>query len=208
MKSKTYARAQKWLGGIIRFLFRVHIHGAENEPDETEGPYIMVSNHISNPDPILLCAATSKQQPMFMGKKELFKIPVLRSIIKAFGAYPVDRSRGDVGAIKKTIQMINEGMCIGMFPQGHRYKKVDPRDTEVKNGAAMIAVHTKATILPCCIRTKKNRILPFTKVDIYIGKPINFEELNYNEQAKGEYARISKKIFDNVCSLGENNDKK
>ncbi len=203
MKSRTYDRAHKYLAGIIRFLFRVHVHGAENEPDESEGPYILVSNHISNPDPVLLCASTGKQQPMFMGKKELFKIPVLRSVIKAFGAFPVDRNGADAGVVRKTIKMLEDGMCIGMFPQGHRRKGIEPRQTEVKNGVAMIAVRTKATVLPCFIKTKKYRIVPFRRVDIFIGKPIKFEELEYDESAKGEYSRIAGMIFDRMCSLGE-----
>lgn len=204
MKSKAYNVVHTLFAGIVRFIFRIHPHAGENEPDETDGPYILVSNHISNPDPVLLCAALKKQQPHFMAKKELFNVPVLRGLIKALGAYPVNRGSGDVSAIKNSIKMLEEGMCIGIFPQGHRRKGVDPRTTEVKNGAAMIAAHAKATILPCYIKTKKNKLAFLSRVDIYIGKPIRFEELSYDPEAKGEYARISRLVFDKVCELGEN----
>ena len=70
MKSKTYANLQKYLRGVVKVLFRVRAYGVENEPDEQDGAYLIVSNHISNVDPVILCAVTDKQQPHYMAKKE------------------------------------------------------------------------------------------------------------------------------------------
>ena len=205
MKSKVYAWFKKYFGKIVGWLFRVHVHGAENEPALEEGTYIVASNHISNADPVFLCVGLDRQQPHFMAKKELFKVPIVNKIVAAFGAYPVDRGGADVGAIKKTIKMLSEGKSIGLFPQGHRQMGVDPRDTEVKNGIAMIAVRAKATVLPCFIKTKKRKWSAFCRVDVYIGKPIRFEELNYDPDKTGEYTRISSYIFDRICTIGEEN---
>ena len=204
MKSKTYKNFEKVLGGVVRVLFRIHAHGVENEPKDK--PYILVSNHVCNADPVLICASIKNQQPHFMAKKELFKIPLLRGLIRALGAFPVDRKGNDVATIKKCIQMLKDGMCIGMFPQGHRRKKVNPRDTEVKNGASMLAVRAEVQVLPCYIKMKNNQWAPFRRVDIYVGEPISFEELAYDPEAKGEYARISAYIFDKICSIGEANE--
>ncbi len=206
MKSKAYIKIKKWLLNPVIFLFRVHAHDSENEPTEEEGPYIIASNHMSNIDPVFLCASTDHQQPHFMAKKELFKVPLLNKLVKALGAYPVDRKGADVGAIRKTIKMLGEGKCIGIFPQGHRYKKVNPRETEIKSGLGMIAVKAQATVLPCYIKLKKRKWAPFRRVDVYVGKPIRFEELNYNPEAQGEYMRISQFVFDKICEMGENVD--
>ena len=204
MKSKTYENFQKGLGAVVRVIFRVHSHGIENEPKDK--PYLLVSNHICNADPVFICASIKEQQPHFMAKKELFKIPLLRGLIGALGAFPIDRKGNDVATIKKCIQMLKDGKCIGMFPQGTRRKKVNPRDTEVKNGAAMLAVRAEVQVLPCYVKMKNNKWAPFRRVDIYVGQPISFEELAYNPEAKGEYARISSYIFDKVCSIGEANE--
>jgi 1-acyl-sn-glycerol-3-phosphate acyltransferase len=138
-----------------------------------------------------------------MAKKELFRVPLLNKLVAALGAYPVDRKKADVGAIKKTIAMLEEGKCIGIFPQGHRRKGVDPRETEVKSGVGMIVTRAKVTVLPCFIKTKKRKFTPFCRIDVYVGKPIRFEELNYDPEAKGENIRISQYLFDKVCELGE-----
>lgn len=206
MKSKAYINIKKWLAKPVIFLFRIHAHSSENEPREEDGPYIIAANHISNADPIFLCAATDFQQPHFMAKKELFKVPLLNKLVTALGAYPVDRKGADVGAIRKTIKMLEEGKCIGIFPQGHRNKGVDPRETEVKSGLGMIAAKSGATVLPCFIKMKKRRWAPFRRVDVYIGKPIRPEEINYDPEGKGEYVRISQMVFDRICEIGESVD--
>ena len=79
MKSKLYSGLVKVLGPVVRFIFRLHYHGLENEPSVEDGPYIMICNHISNADPVFLCAAGTKQQPHYMAKKELFKVPLLNT---------------------------------------------------------------------------------------------------------------------------------
>jgi 1-acyl-sn-glycerol-3-phosphate acyltransferase len=203
LKSKAYINIKKWLAAPVRFLFRIKGHNVENEPDECDGPYVLISNHIANIDPVSICAVIDKQQPHFMAKKELFRVPLLNKLVAALGAYPVDRKKADVGAIKKTIAMLEEGKCIGIFPQGHRRKGVDPRETEVKSGVGMIVIRAKVTVLPCFIKTKKRKFTPFCRIDVYVGKPIRFEELNYDPEAKGENIRISQYLFDKVCELGE-----
>lgn len=208
MKSKSYANLQKILGGFVRFIFRVHSHTPENEPNENEGQYIIVSNHISNVDPIIICSVLKKQQPHYMAKKELFKVPVLKGIIKAMGAFPVNRGGVDVSAIKHSIKLLEDGKCVGIFPQGHRFKGVDPKTTDVKTGAAMLACKTQTQILPCFLKTKKRKLAFLSRVDVIVGNPISFEELSYDPEAKGEYARVSRFIFDRVCELEATDTKK
>ena len=48
---------------------------------------------------------------------------------------------------------------------------------------------------------KKNRFAFFRRVDVYMGKPIKFEELGYDPDAAGEYARITNLMFERVCEL-------
>ena len=130
----------------VRFLCHMKVKGAENEPTPDQGTYLVIANHRTWADPIYLCCALKHQQPHFMAKKELFKIPLLNILIRALGAYPVNRGGADVSAIKHTIEMLKGGAAVGMFPQGHRYNGVDPRTTTVKTGAAMIAQKDDAKV--------------------------------------------------------------
>lgn len=187
-------------GGIVRLIFRIRVVGRENEPEE--GGFLVCSNHISAADPVIITAAM-QHQICFMGKKELFKVPLVSMFFRALGAFPVDRKGGDVGAVKKSIHLLEEGKCVGMFPQGTRHPGEDPRATSVRGGAAMIAYHAGATVLPVFIYRKDHTPKLFRKTTVVIGKPVPFSEFGYDADNKGEYARIAGDIFDRVCDLGE-----
>ena len=185
------------------WLFRLHVHGAENEPAASDGPYIICGNHTFFADPIFLCAVTKQQQPHFMAKKELFRIPLLNLLIKGLGAFPVDRGGSDVSAIKKSISLLKEGKCVGIFPQGHRYVGVDPRNTEIHHGLGMIASRTHAAILPCYLCMKDYEYKFGRRVDIVIGKPMPYEEYAGGLSGTAEYTAITEKVYDRICTLGE-----
>ena len=187
-----------WIVGII---FNIRVIGRENEPDE--GGFMVCANHTSATDPVVLCYAFRKHQVRFMAKKELFKVPVVNRIVGLLGAFPVDRGGNDVGAIKKSVAMLKDGECMGIFPQGHRYPAVDPRTTETKNGAALICTKAEANIVPVYIARKNNTGKLFRRTWVIIGEPISFSDLAYDREAAGEYARITDIVFDRICTIGE-----
>ena len=187
----------------VRFLCHLKVRGAENEPTLEQGTYLVIANHRTWADPIYLCCALKHQQPHFMAKKELFKIPLLNLLIRALGAYPVNRGGADVGAIRHTIDMLKQGIAVGMFPQGHRYNGVDPRTTSIKTGAAMIAQKAGVPVLPVFVKVKNNKHFFLCKKEVIVGKPISAEEINYNPDAPGEYQRIADFLFERVCELGD-----
>ena len=202
-KSGLYKVIKFVLTYPLRFLCNMKVRGTENEPTTDQGAYLVIANHRTWADPIYLCCVLKHGQPHFMAKKELFKIPLLNLLIRALGAYPVNRGGADVGAIKHTIEMLKAGVCVGMFPQGHRYNKVDPRKTPVKTGAAMIALKAGVPVLPVFIKVKNNKHFFLCRKEVIVGKPISIEEMNYDPEAPGEYQRVADYLFERVCELGD-----
>ena len=199
--SKSYRIIYKIFAKVVGFIFNIRVIRREEESDK--GGFIVCANHTSATDPIVVCYAFRKHQVRYMAKKELFNIPILAPLIKFLGAFPVDRGGNDVGAIRKAVDMVKEGKCMGIFPQGHRYPEVDPRTTKTKNGAALIATRAEADIIPAYIVRKNNKFKLFRRTYVIIGERISFSELNYNKEADGEYLRITSLVFDKVCTLGE-----
>ena len=195
-----YKGARKNLEGFIKWLFRIHVHGSENEP--AEGGYLAASNHISYID-VLVSAVAVKRQIRFMAKKELFSVPLLGGLVKALGAFPVDRKGNAVAPIKKSIKLLGSGEVVGMFPQGHRYYgvKFDTTREHVKGGAAMAVYHAKCPVLPMFIATKNDRMRLFRRIDIYVGKPIAYEEFGFEKGGTEEYSRAAGLIFDRIAEL-------
>ncbi len=202
-RSGLYKVVHAVFAGPIRLFHRIRVKGRENEPRRGDGSYLVICNHLTWRDPIFLCASLRQQQPHFMAKKELFRIPVFNWLIRALGAYPVNRGGADVGAIRHTIRMLEDGKTVGMFPQGHRNNGVDPRTTKIHAGAAMIALRAGVPILPVFIRVPDNRMRAFCRKEVIIGKPITPEEMHYDPEAPGEYDRIMRMAFERVCALGD-----
>ena len=114
---KFYEAIYKIFARPVRALYRVRVIGAENLP--AEGGCLLCSNHTSMRDVVVLAAALPRQ-PRYMAKKELFKIPLLSQLIRALGAFPVDRGGADVSSIKKSIAMIEGGEVVSLFPHADK----------------------------------------------------------------------------------------
>ena len=131
---------------IFRFLFRGKTTGISNLPKI--GGVVVVSNHGSHLDPPILGHALGRPVA-FMAKSELFKVPILSSIISACGAYPVKRGAGDREALKTASNRLVEGWATGVFLDGTRQE--NGRVNDPKAGAALLAARTGCPILPVAI---------------------------------------------------------
>ena len=201
-----YDNIIKALAGVVCALFRIELVGKENIPEDTKKTqtpgFMLCANHIGNLDPVVIIAAI-RIKINFMAKESLFKIPVLAPLIRALGAYPVNRAAGDVGAIKRTIAQLKECKSVGIFPQGHRRPGVDPRTTEVRYGAGMIAFRAGCDVLPVAVETKSRYLRPFKKTVIIVGERIPFAALGLEEGNSESYKRATEMIFDRICTLSE-----
>jgi 1-acyl-sn-glycerol-3-phosphate acyltransferase len=135
----------KWsiVSPMLHGYFRGRIHGAENVPKK--GRLLVVSNHASDFDPPILSACVGRPVA-YMAKEELFRVPVLKQAIQAYGAYPVKRGSADRSAMKAAMASIESGWATGVFLDGTRTP--DGRIADPKLGAAWIAAKTQSPLLP------------------------------------------------------------
>ncbi|MGN1346179.1 MAG: lysophospholipid acyltransferase family protein [Eubacteriales bacterium] len=181
---------------LVMRIYRVEVRGRENIPAEGA---LIAANHTSFSD-VLVISAASTRQVRYMAKKELFRTPI-GPLVRALGAYPVDRGGSDVGSIKRTFALIEAGDLVGIFPQGHRQGRKDPRTTEVKAGVGMIAYHTKAPVVPVFVENSRMKTGMFRKNIVTFGSPIRFEELAFTGGHMTEYTRAARIIFDRICEI-------
>lgn len=171
--------------------YNYHVIGRENIP---EGGCIVVANHTQWADPVLVATALGrKHEIVAMAKKELFEIKPLAPLISALGAFPIDRGQADINAIKMSLKAVRDGRKLLIFPEGTtKHKEGD----EAKEGAARIALKTKAPILPIYIsENKKFR----SKVYVIIGEPFVPEPT----RSKEGYRRLANEMMKRVYTLKE-----
>ena len=149
---------------LLRIFYRIKIEGNVDIPDDKG--CIMCANHIHMFDPSII-ACFQKRQITFMVKKELVETPFIGWVLTKSGAFPVDRSKGDIGAIKTAIEVLKQNRTLSMFPEGTRHR--DGKFRDIKKGAAMIAIKANAPIVP--MRIIGNWRI-FSKMTLRIGEPI------------------------------------
>ncbi len=189
---------------LWHFWFHLEVNGRENEPEQ--GGYILASNHCSAIDPMIICQGIRKHQIHFMAKAELFKIPVLKHVIRWLNAFPVERGTGDTSAVETAIQVIRDKEVLGLFPEGTRSK--DGSLLRFKSGLALIAQQTGAPVLPITITYCDPKKSFRSRVVVNYGKLISCEELgihNAGQQSSGDlsHARELKDATRNLRAVME-----
>ena len=158
---------------VYRLLFRGRTAGNANVP--LDGALVVVANHGSHLDPPLLGHALGRPVA-FMAKAELFRVPLLGPIIRACGAYPVDRGASDREAIRIATDRLEEGWATGVFLDGTRQD--NGRVNTPLPGAALLAARAGAPLLPVAIINSHRALGPggggprLVPVHIRIGEPI------------------------------------
>ncbi|WP_304458138.1 lysophospholipid acyltransferase family protein [Alicyclobacillus sendaiensis] len=160
-----YRFARVVVTAFFRLCFRVRVEGLDRLP--RRGGVILASNHLSNFDPPLLGVLVPRYI-RFMGKAELFRIPVLRRIFLSLGGFPIERGRVDRRAIRTAIDVLQGGTCLVMFPEGHRSRT--GRLGPLQPGIVSIARKAGAIIQPVGIR---GRYRLFGRIEVRFGHPID-----------------------------------
>lgn len=137
----------KWIFyAFARLVFGLQIHGSDNVPAAGERGLVVASNHISALDPPML-GCSMPREIHYMAKKELFEDRWLRLLILGLRAFPVDRQRNDIGAIKIALRRLRRGIAIGIFAQGTR----NVGDADAFDGAAFLAQRAGVPLLPAAV---------------------------------------------------------
>lgn len=184
----------KFVISIYMFLFlRISFEGRENIPEK--GGLLMYSNHPSAFD-MFLVATRIKRKVHYMAKAELFRNPVLAFLVRELGAFPVQRGRGDTGSVKNAMALLDKGEVVGIFPEGTRVRE---RSSEKKKGgAALIAYHSGAPILPVGIEGR-GRI--FSKVRVVYGKPFTLQIPEGEKPEREDLYAGTTEILDKIYAL-------
>jgi 1-acyl-sn-glycerol-3-phosphate acyltransferase len=155
-------------------LYRVRLRGAERVPDT--GGFVLAPSHRSMMD-IPFLALVTKRRVRFMGKVEVFRIPVLGWLFTLLGGFPVARDGTDRKAVRDSMEMLTAGELLAVFPEGTRQH--GPKIQPLQPGAAYLALRSGVPIVPIGIagseeilRDNPHKFPRFDRVAIVVGEPL------------------------------------
>jgi 1-acyl-sn-glycerol-3-phosphate acyltransferase len=111
------------------------------------GPVLLVSNHQSNLDPVLVGVACPRQLK-YMARKGLFFFP-LNLWIRALGAVPIDQEGSALAGIRITLDLLKKDNALLVFPEGSRTP--DGKLHKMLPGFCLLARRSRATIVPLAL---------------------------------------------------------
>lgn len=183
---------------LFRLFFRVRITGKENMP---EGATVVCANHTSMLDPFFAVMLFKKADlPVFMGKVELFRVPVIGALLRKIEAIPVDRGSTSMSTLRDAISHLKNGRKVVIFPEGTRVSG-QANVAGAKTGAAMIACRAGTTMLPVFISGEKRL---FGCVDVIVGKPVPTDSFEGSGSAK--YKAVVERVFGDILALGKDGE--
>lgn len=189
-----YAFAKYTVRAILTVLWRIRGFGTENVPKR--GPAIIACNHISNLDPPAL-GVMCPRMIRYMAKEELFRIPLLGAAIRACGAYPVDRKGSAAAAVKRSVEVLRAGGCVGIFPEGGRNLS---GQNEVRQGVALLASLGKAPVVPACVVGTRN-LWSFNRIKVAYGKPMALP--GDRKATREEMAKFTDEVMSAIRTLAQ-----
>ncbi|MGC9351476.1 MAG: lysophospholipid acyltransferase family protein, partial [Sulfurovum sp.] len=160
----------------------VKVKHPENLPDD--GQYLLVSNHRSVIDPLIIELAVKDTNlfGLWISKKELYNSPFFGLFVRNAGGVLIDREKSQMSGffadVKKGVQ---EGHSIYIFPEGTR-NKTDAPLSKFKEGSRIIALKNRLPILPVYIEQNADEILRRAmkegvkeqEITVAIGKEISY----------------------------------
>ena len=167
--------------GVMRILgWRIRIHGLEHIP--ADGPVVIVANHPSYIDPLLLGLGVNRRGRMvrYLAKRELFDHWFTGPVMRGAEQILVDR-RGDAGAaLRHAERAMTEGKLLIIFPEGTIHPSLDPANA--KTGAARLVLACNVPLVPAVawggqqVATKGQRKRPglFTTHVVRFGPPLSY----------------------------------
>jgi len=152
---------------VFRLFFRLEIKGLEHIPEKTN--FIIVSNHTSFLDPVVIMAAVPKKI-FCIAMRDIYKIQWLGWFLHVTETLPSGSSS------TKAIELLRQNKNVGLFPEGGVSR--DGRLKEFRRGAALLAIKTGRPIVPCAIQGTfaslpfGARVPKLRKIKLVISRPV------------------------------------
>ncbi len=181
----------------------------------TEGGCVLAVNHVSEVDPMPFAhfVYDHGRIPRFLGKAEVFKVPIAGRILTSAGQIPVYRmSANAADAFSAAVAAVEAGECLIVYPEGTMTRDPGMWPMTGKSGAARIALTTGCPVIPCAQwgpqeilppYARRPRIFPRKLMQIRAGAPVDLSDLAGQEPTLELLAEAIERVMAAITALLE-----
>ena len=194
--SLLYAIAKPIVSLLLKTILPVKFHNRERLAQDP--PYIVIANHSSMLDPVIIGVGVIGHQVRFIGKKELTKNKLAAWLFKQLRMIPVDRHNSDMEAMRACMRVTKEGGILGIFPEGTRHH--EGLMTEMESGIGLIALRSRVPLMPVYITGK---LKLFRRLHVYVGEAIPTEDLREEGVNRETCEKLMQRITQTYAAMQE-----
>jgi 1-acyl-sn-glycerol-3-phosphate acyltransferase len=160
-------------------FFRIRVFNRQHIP--TAGGALVISNHQSHLDPILVGLAFDRRLN-YVARDTLFGFAPFRWLIYSLDAIPIDREGIGLGGLKESLRRLRGGEMLLIFPEGTRTR--DGNVGELKPGFLTLARRSKVPLLPIVVDgafdswPKWNMVPGLAVIHVRFAEPLSPEEMS------------------------------
>jgi 1-acyl-sn-glycerol-3-phosphate acyltransferase len=193
---------------VARVLWRASIHGRFPIPPGQGA--VIICNHRSSLDPSFV-ALTVPRVVHWLVAREYCEFLLFRRLLRLCGSIPTNRGGVDTAATKAAIRIVEQGGLVGLFPEG-RINRTGQTLLPGHPGAAMIALKTRAPVVPCYIRgapydgTSLGCLLMPASVRLTIGQPIDLSAYFDRASDRELFDELTVRFLKAIAQLGGDDD--
>ncbi len=196
-KSGGLYKVARVLGaGVLNTICPVTYHHRERL--QADAPFIVICNHLSWLDPVVVAYPIRRYETTFVGKKELVKNALMRRITLGLHMIVVDRHNSDMAAMRACMKELRDGGVLGIFPEGTRHHHGVMEETEA--GVGLIALRCNVPIIPIYLT---GRVRPFHHVHAWVGETIEYSDLREQGINAETAAQLMLRIRDTYRKMQE-----
>ena len=178
---------------VLCFFRPFEVIGKENQ---IAGAAMVCSNHSAMIDPFQIAISFGIDDNVHViAKVELFRIPVISTILWKMGMICVDRSINDIESIKTSLLYLKRGEKVVIFPEGTRLSEFDAH--AAKSGAVKLAERAGVPIIPVFVTRKKPF---FRRSKVVFGEPYLIEKQD-KKRVADDYAKLSEELMEKIQAL-------
>ncbi|MDX1657280.1 MAG: lysophospholipid acyltransferase family protein [Nitriliruptorales bacterium] len=185
-REPVYAALQPVVDGIARLLFRASIRGFDHLPDT--GPALVVANHVSHLDPILLFNVLTRagRRPRFLALADLWEITGLGWLLRHGHMIPVHRGEGrdaSMHMVATARAAMDAGQVVVVYPEGRLPRPGQPQRPREGAGRLMLAVDVPVVPVAMAGVPPWTGGLPRLRqpVQVVVGQPLDLADLRSGE---------------------------
>jgi 1-acyl-sn-glycerol-3-phosphate acyltransferase len=189
---------------LVAYLYvRFRAIGAENVP--ATGGCILTPNHASFLDPPMVGCGIRHRVVHFMARDTLFKFPVIGWWYRKIGTIAIDRTKGDLAALRSAIANLKSGKVVCLFPEGTR--SLDGELQTAKGGVGFLIAKAAVPVVPVYLEgtfaawPKGAKWIKPKKVTVHYGKPIPPETFQNPDGTKPDYDQIVAMVMEQIAAL-------